>query len=113
MLLNAAIATRYPGHDRLAGIWEFLDREYSSTSHAETRLYQRDGSRFVRDAVDKPHVRRYPFHLDRTRSRIDTSFTHFHPLKLDTRLGDWPTSFAGVNAAGAGQAGFSGLDVSA
>jgi hypothetical protein len=27
MLLNAAIATRFPGHDRLAGIWEFVDRK--------------------------------------------------------------------------------------
>ena len=27
MLLNAAIATRYPGHERLAGIWEFINRK--------------------------------------------------------------------------------------
>lgn len=27
LLLNAAIATRFPGHDRIAGIWEFVERE--------------------------------------------------------------------------------------
>lgn len=113
MLLNAAIATRYPGHDRLAGIWEFHHREWANIARAQTRLHQRHGPRFVRDAVNESHIRRYSLHLDRSRSRSDATFSHLNPLKLDARLGDRTSAVAGVDAARAGETGLGSMDLTA
>lgn len=42
LLLNAAVATRFPGADKVAGIWEFTERELPVLSWLTCRFSARD-----------------------------------------------------------------------
>lgn len=113
LLLNAAIATRYPGHERLAGIWEFIDRELTCrTVWSNPRFGSRHGSRHFSDEIDRPHICRYTLNMDRKRYKSPSSLTRVvGAVAINAGHGTRSPAVTNRNRARTCQTGFGRLDV--
>ena len=115
MLLNAAIATKFPGHDRLACIWEFVDRKHRVLMCADNRPGQCHGSCHIRDQIDKSDLCGYTRYLDWSGFSLTPHlflFSCLGAIARDTCCRSWEATIASRDPSRTRETGLGCLDLS-